>query len=213
MPAKLLLPIVQLGDPVLRRRAREVTAVELASPRLQELIDAMRETMRHAPGVGLAAPQIGLGLRLAVIEDVPDPERGLSDEERAARERDAVPFHVLVNPKLVREDVTPVRHFEGCLSLTGYVGVVARARGVRVRCLDEHGQSRTIHARGWYARILQHEIDHLDGTVYVDRVATRTLMSSAEYARHWGEAELEEVLAGLDADRAPSGPAPGSRPK
>lgn len=198
-----ILPIVQLGDPVLRRATRPVTREELAKPEIRGLIEAMRETMRAAPGVGLAAPQIGLGLRLAVIEDLPDPERGLSAEERAARERDAVPFHVLVNPTLVVEDAAPVRHFEGCLSLSGFVGVVARAHGVRVECLDERGEPRTIRARGWYARILQHEIDHLDGTVYVDRVATRTLMSAEEYARHWGDADLDEVLAELDADRRP----------
>lgn len=203
MPSKLLLPIVQLGDPVLRRRSRDVTPAELAAPKMRELIDAMRETMRHAPGVGLAAPQVGLGLRLAVIEDLPDPERGLSEEERAERERDAVPFHVVVNPTLVVEDPTPVLHFEGCLSLTGFVGVVARAHGVRVDCLDEHGRPRTIRARGWYARILQHEIDHLGGTVYVDRMATRTFMGSEDYARHWGDATLDEVLTALEADRAP----------
>lgn len=201
MPARILLPIVQLGDPVLRRPGRDVAPAELALPRMRELIDAMRETMRHAPGVGLAAPQVGLGLRLAVIEDVPDPERGLDEEERAARERDSVPFHVIVNPTLVAEDPAPVRHFEGCLSLTGFVAVVARAHGVRVECLDERGRRRTIHARGWYARILQHEIDHLNGTVYVDRMAPRTLMSAEAHVRHWGDAELADVLAGLDADR------------
>lgn len=200
MPARLL-PIVQLGDPVLRRRARDVTADELAAPKMRELIDAMRETMRHAPGVGLAAPQVGLGLRLAVIEDLPDPERGLSAEERAERERDAVPFHVIVNPTLVADDPEPVSHFEGCLSLTGYVGLVARAHGVRVECLDEKGAPRTIRARGWYARILQHEIDHLNGTVYVDRMASRTFMSSEQFARHWGDADLEELRAALEPDR------------
>ena len=198
-----ILPIVQLGDPVLRLPARDVTPAELATPKMKELIAAMRDTMRDAPGVGLAAPQIGLGLRLAVIEDVPSADDELTREERASRERESVPFHVIVNPTLVPEDAVPVRHFEGCLSLTGFVGVVARAHGVRVDCLDEHGQPRTIHARGWYARILQHEIDHLNGIVYVDRMTPRTFMHAEELARHWDDADLEEVLAALDADRAP----------
>ena len=198
------LPIVQLGDPVLRRPARDVTPDELAGPKMKELIAAMKETMRRAPGVGLAAPQIGLGLRLAVIEDVPAADDDLTREERAAREREAVPFHVIVNPVLTVEDPTPIRHFEGCLSLTGFVAVVARAHAVKVECLDETGKPRTIHASGWYARILQHEIDHLDGTVYVDRMETRTFMSADGLADHWSGHDVEETRSALDATRRPS---------
>jgi len=198
-----ILPIVQLGDPVLRARAGDVTPAALAEPQMQELIDAMRETMREAPGVGLAAPQIGLSLRLAVIEDRPATVEGLDPEARADRERAAVPFHVLVNPVLTVEDATPAHFFEGCLSLSGYVGVVGRALAVRVDCMDETGTPRVIRARGWYARILQHEIDHLSGVVYVDRMLTRTFMSAEECACHWADADLDEVLAALDANRAP----------
>jgi peptide deformylase len=195
------LPIVQLGHPVLRRPARDVTAAELAGPGMKELIASMKATMRKAPGVGLAAPQVGLGLRLAVIEDMPADDDDLTREERAARERESVPFHVLVNPVLTVEDATPVRHFEGCLSLTGYVALVARAHAVRVDCLDEKGRPRTLRASGWYARILQHEIDHLDGVVYVDRMETRTFMSADDLAEHWSGLEVEDVRAALDAPR------------
>ncbi len=198
------LPIVQLGQAVLRQPAREVTAADLAEPRMKELIAAMKETMRSAPGVGLAAPQVGLGLRLAVIEDVPADDDDLTREERAAREREAVPFHVLVNPVLTVEDDTPIRHFEGCLSLSGFVALVARAHAVRVECLDETGAPRTIRASGWYARILQHEIDHLDGTVYVDRMETRTFMSAEDLAEHWSDHDVEEVRVALDATRRPA---------
>jgi len=198
-----ILPIVQLGDPVLRARARELEPAALGDKKFRELIDAMRETMRDAPGVGLAAPQIGLGLRLAVIEDRPETVDGLDPEVRAARARDAVPFHVIVNPVLTVEDATPVHFFEGCLSLTGFVGVVGRALAVRVDCLDEKGAPRVIHARGWYARILQHEIDHLDGTVYVDRMETRTFMGGEEYAALWADADVAEVRRVLDAERRP----------
>ena len=203
MPKKVL-PIVQLGDPVLRRPARDVTKAELADPKMKELLAAMKETMRRAPGVGLAAPQVGLGLRLAVIEDVPAADDDLTREERAAREREAVPFHVLVNPVLTVEDDAPVRHFEGCLSLAGFVAVVARAHAVRVDCLDETGAAKTIRASGWYARILQHEIDHLNGIVYVDRMETRTFMDSDSLADHWAGHDVEEVRAALDAARRPT---------
>jgi len=198
-----LLPIVQLGDPVLRARARDVDPSGLADPKMKELIDAMRETMREAPGVGLAAPQIGLGLRLAVIEDRPASVEGLDPETRASREREAVPFHVIVNPVLTVEDSARACFFEGCLSLTGYVAVVPRALAVRVDCLDETGAPRVIRARGWYARILQHEIDHLDGVAYVDRMETRTFMAGEDYARHWADADVEDVRRILEAERRP----------
>lgn len=165
-----LLEIVQVGDPVLRALARPVTPEELASPALLRLIDDMRETMRDAPGVGLAAPQVGIGLKLAVIED----PASVSAEDRASREREPVPFHVIINPELTVEESEPARFYEGCLSLSGFAAEVARARAVRVDALDEHGRPITIRARGWYARILQHEIDHLNGTLYIDRMDTRT---------------------------------------
>ncbi len=198
-----ILPIVQLGDPVLRARARELEPAALKDKQVRELVDAMRETMRDAPGVGLAAPQIGLGLRLAVIEDRPENVEGLAPEVRAARARDAVPFHVIVNPVLTVEDPSPVHFFEGCLSLTGFVGVVGRALGVRVDCLDETGTPRVIHAHGWYARILQHEIDHLDGIVYVDRMETRTFMDGEDYVERWADAEVAEVRRVLEVERRP----------
>jgi peptide deformylase len=196
------LPIVALGDPVLRQVGRELTRAELLTREMQALIERMRETMRRAPGVGLAAPQIGQSLKLAVIEDRPENVEELSAEERATREREAVPFHVVVNPTLEAIDASPVRFFEGCLSLSGYVAVVARAHAVRVRCLDARGEPLVIEARGWYARILQHEIDHLNGVVYVDRMETRTFMSADDCARHWGGLPVDVTRGALDAARA-----------
>ncbi len=192
-----LLPIVQLGDPVLRNKARDVTKAELANKKMNELIEAMRDTMRDAPGVGLAAPQIGLGIRLAVIEDREESQESVDPELLEERERAIVPFHVIVNPEIEITDASPVEFFEGCLSLSGFVGLVPRAHGVRVRCLNEKAEPVVIEASGWYARILQHEIDHLNGTVYVDRMDTRTFMSSDQYGRHWGDASLEEIVQKL----------------
>jgi peptide deformylase len=166
--------IVQTGDPVLRQQSRLLTREEIASPRIQELIELMRETMREAPGVGLAAPQIGESIQLAVIEDRAEYLADLSAEQLAKSQRSPVPFHVIINPKLTVLDNESIEFFEGCLSVEGFSAAVDRALNVRVECLNERGEEVTIDAHGWYARILQHEIDHLNGTLYIDRMKTRT---------------------------------------
>ena len=188
----MLLKIVQTGDPVLREPARPLTPQELKTAELQQLIELMRETMRDAPGVGLAAPQVGVPLQLAVIEDIGDSE---------VQERKPVPFHVIASPRLtLGEEV--VEHYEGCLSVEGFQAVVPRARTVTVDALDHRGQSITIQAAGWYARILQHEIDHLHGTLYVDRMRSRTLATARNVAQHWARMPLGAVLEALEAERA-----------
>lgn len=176
-----MLPIVQVGDPVLRAIAARLTVQELSG--LSQLITDMRDTMREAPGVGLAAPQIGKSIALAVIEDAPVLHKNLSAEELAARERSAVPFHVIVNPTITPVGEELVEAYEGCLSFKGFVMVVPRYRNVRVECLDEHGKPRVIEASGWYARILQHEIDHLNGVVCVDRMHSRTLSTTENHGK------------------------------
>jgi peptide deformylase len=164
----MLFKIVQVGVPVLRSGTRPLTRDEIKGAEIQQLIEWMRETMREAPGVGLAAPQIGLPLRLAVIEDLADmPEK----------ERQPVPFHVLINPQITL-GAGVVEHYEGCLSLDGFQALVPRAQAVTVDALDQHGDPVKIEASGWYARILQHEIDHLDGTLYIDRMHTRTFSTT-----------------------------------
>jgi peptide deformylase len=194
---KAPLEIVQVGDPVLRQRARPLSLEELASPRIQQLIVDMRETMRAAPGVGLAAPQIGESLQLVVIEDPPSYHEKLTPEELAAREREAVPFHVLVNPTLTVRSDEVVSAFEGCLSFSPFSMVVQRARKVRVEALDEHGQRVVKVATGWYARILQHEVDHLHGIVCCDRMEPRTLSTAANYAKHWSGHSVDDVRAAV----------------
>src|SRR5213083_1430227 len=124
------LDIVQVGHPVLRQQARPLTLEEIASERIQQLIADMRDTMRAAPGVGLAAPQIGESLQLVVIEDAPEYLAKLSAEERVAREREEIPFHVLVNPTLTVRTEEVVAAFEGCLSFNGFHMIVPRARKV-----------------------------------------------------------------------------------
>ena len=187
------LKIVQVGEAVLRQKAQALTADDIRSPKTQELLEWMRETMYDAPGVGLAAPQVGLALQVAVIEDKPENMKDAPAEFIKERERKPVPFHVLINPKITLEGAADVAFFEGCLSLPGLTAVVPRARQVRVDCLDHKGNSKVIEASGWYARILQHEIDHLHGTVYVDRMNPRTLMTLDNFNRYWKSKSMADM--------------------
>jgi peptide deformylase len=180
------LKLLQVGEPVLREKARELSREEILSHRIQGLVELMHETLRDAPGVGLAAPQIGEGIQLAIVEDLAEYSRDLAPEDVAARERTPVPFHVIINPRIVSCGEQKVEFFEGCLSLAGFMGLVPRSREVLVECLDEQAKPRTIRASGWYARILQHEIDHLNGTIYIDRMNTRTFASVENYKKFGG---------------------------
>lgn len=186
------LKIVQTGEPVLRQQARPLSREEIRSAEIRQLIEWMRETMRDAPGVGLAAPQVGLPLQLAVIEDPADLQRTMAPERLAERQRRPVPFHVIVNPEITLEGES-VEFFEGCLSVTGYLGLVPRARSVRVECWSETGEPVSIQADGWYARILQHEIDHLHGTLYLDRMRPRSFTTLENLLRHWNDLPIGEV--------------------
>ncbi|WP_234018923.1 MULTISPECIES: peptide deformylase [unclassified Streptomyces] len=167
------LPIVAAGDPVLRRPAEPVDG-QLSDGLLARLVEAMRVTMHAAPGVGLAAPQVGVGLRLAVIEDAAT----VVEEVRAARGRVPQPFRVLVNPSYEDAGERQVAFYEGCLSVPGYQAVVARHERVRLRALDERGRAVDEEFDGWPARIVQHETDHLNGTLYLDRAELRSLSST-----------------------------------
>lgn len=189
--------IVQVGDPVLRRRARELSRDEIATPAIQELIVRMRDTMRDAPGVGLAAPQIGESIQLVVIEDPPQAHAGMTPAQLAERERAAVAFHVLINPRLTVEGDEQVAAYEGCLSLAGFSMIVPRWRRVRVEALDEHGDPVVKVASGWYARILQHEIDHLRGVVCCDRMEPRSLTTQDNHLRYWRTMPVDAVRAAL----------------
>ncbi len=161
------------------------------APHFQQTIADMLETLRQAPGVGLAAPQVGLGLQLAIIEDRAEYQSSWTPEQLHARGRVPVSFHVLINPELEIDPAAQVEFFEGCLSVAGYTADVPRYSRVRVRYLDERGEKQFVEAQGWYARILQHEIDHLSGTLYVDRMKPRTFMSVKNYLDRWRNAEDE----------------------
>lgn len=155
-----VLPIVSVPDPVLRRKARPVTTFD---DQLQTLIDDMIETMRAAPGVGLAAPQVNVGLRLIVVEYGEEDEQGNEGPKK---------LYVMANPEIVRRSAETEHGVEGCLSVPGLLGEVERTLAITVKGLNRRGQPVRVQAKGWLARIFQHEIDHLDGVLFTDR-ATR----------------------------------------
>lgn len=173
--------IVQIGHPVLRQQAAALSIAEIKTHEIQSLILAMKDTMQAAPGVGLAAPQIGESLQLVVIEDRAEFLQRFSPQQLAARGRKPVPFHVLINPVIRQLATETIAFYEGCLSIQSLVGMVPRALRVAVQALNEHGEPITIEAEGWYARILQHEIDHLNGTLCIDRTDLRTLSTVDNY--------------------------------
>ncbi|NJN48199.1 MAG: peptide deformylase, partial [Candidatus Competibacteraceae bacterium] len=138
----------------------------------------------------------------AVIEDRPEYSERVDPAVLAAQDRRPVPFHVIINPRLIATEETTVEFFEGCLSLTGFTALVSRVEKVRVECLNENAEPIIIEAQGWYARILQHEIDHLNGKLYIDRMASRSFMTVENHACHWAGRSVGEICSalGLSAD-------------
>ncbi|CAL9642472.1 peptide deformylase [Streptomyces sp. NPDC057838] len=189
------LPIVAAGDPVLRRGTAPYDG-QLGPALLARFVEALRVTMRAAPGVGLAAPQVGVGLRIAVIEDpAPVPE-----EVRLARGRVPQPFRVLVNPAYEPVGEARAAFFEGCLSVPGWQAVVARPATVRLTGQDERGRALDEVVTGWPARIVQHETDHLDGVLYLDRAEPRSLSSQQAVAERWAQPTPREAARALGFD-------------
>ncbi|WP_409467779.1 peptide deformylase [Streptomyces sp. HC307] len=186
------LPIVVVGDPVLRRGAAPFDG-QLEPALLARFVEALRRTMHAAPGVGLAAPQVGVPLRIAVIEDpAPVPE-----EVRLARGRVPQPFRVLVNPSYEPVGAGRAAFFEGCLSVPGWQAVVARHAQVRLTGADEQGRAVDELFEGWPARIVQHETDHLDGVLYLDRAELRSLSSNTAVAERWARPTPDEAAREL----------------
>ena len=215
---------VQAGTPVLRDKARQLTQEELLSERVQDLIEEMVSVCR-ARGVGLAAPQLGEPLALIVLED---PAKDVPVDEARKQERFPFALKVLANPVVKPKPGAAVAHFfEGCLSVQGYRGLVPRALEVDVTALGGDGKPVAFSARGWLARVLQHEYDHVQGTLYVDRMITRSfrrldLMDkplpppSAEFGACPPEGVAQGSAAGGGGGGQgrppPRGPATGGRP-
>jgi len=164
-----------MGHPVLRARARPIEKSELRSPGLQKLIDDMIETMKEYHGVGLAAPQIHEGVRLFVAQ------LDVADDEATRAEPVAI-----INPEITPVGTDIVEDWEGCLSIPDIRGRVLRAREIRVRALDRHGDRLELRAYDYPARVIQHETDHLDGVLFFDRMKSfESLTFLDEYSRYW----------------------------
>jgi len=189
----MLLKLQQAGKPVLRKVARTVTRQELATKYVQDIIDCMIATLRDAPGVGLAAPQIGESLQICIIEDKAKYHKNLSEELLKAQDRKSIPLMVLVNPKLEILDEETELFFEGCLSIDDYAGAVPRARKVAITGWDREGKEVSFTATNYHARILQHEIDHLDGHLYVDRMKPKSFMTHKNFVLLWKNALPEKI--------------------
>jgi peptide deformylase len=165
-------PIVRLGHPALRTVARAIPPERIGEPEVQQLIDDLIESMREARGVGLAAPQVGEELQVFVLE------------------AGEIPFKVVVNPMITPQERELVQDWEGCLSIPGLRGIVPRHPEVRVQGLDRAGNPLDYLAQGFEARIVQHEFDHLNGVVFLDRMRD---LRSLSYLEEW-----QEFLDGKD---------------
>ena len=187
------LPIVQAGNIVLRAPASSVDPAKITSNEMRSLARVMVEVMRAAPGVGLAAPQIGVGLSVIVLEDTEQGMSRLSNEQRIERGRAPFPLLVVFNPQLRVLDAEKATFFEGCLSVQGYMALVDRHLAVEVTGFDTEGKPLQREMRGWGARILQHEVDHLQGMLYIDRMHSRSFCCNNDMAAKWLDMPIVDV--------------------
>jgi peptide deformylase len=189
--------IVKIGHPALRQGTRMVPKELFGTPALYELIEVMRATLA-GQGVGLAAPQIAVPLRLFVIEDTEDRMRHLSPEQRRDRRRYPYPFEAIINPTWRASSSNIVIEQEGCLSIPGFRADVPRYWAIEAEGFHPDGEPKRWALEGWPARIFQHEIDHLDGWLLTDRMLPRTLASTDPYGVGVSSALLERLgLSGL----------------
>ena len=181
-----ILKVARMGHPVLRVRARPIEPAQIGSPRIQQLIDDMFETMQEYQGVGLAAPQVHESLRVFVAGFAPDDE----DDESTR----GVPLMALINPEIAPIGPELVEDWEGCLSIPDIRGRVPRSRQISVRAYDRRGKRIELKAAGFTARVIQHETDHLDGVLFFDRMKSfQTLTFLDEFGRYWTGPESEPV--------------------
>ena len=194
-----LRKIVTLPEPVLRRKAKAVTTFD---KKLQATIEDMVETMREAPGVGLAAPQIGLSERLIVVEYYEKEEDEVKAEEKENEEEIPKKVWAMLNPEIVKASEEKVMGVEGCLSIPNLVGEVERHLEIQVKGLNRHGKPMKVKAKGWLARIFQHEIDHLNGVLFIDKMSTAKRVAIAGKIKRMKRATEERIAEGrVTSDR------------
>jgi peptide deformylase len=172
-----ILKVTRLGHPVLRQTAKPIPQGEIKSPTIQRLIDDMIETMHEYDGVGIAAPQVHQSLQLAVIEVARNPRYPQAP---------SIPLTVLINPEITARSATTRTGWEGCLSVEGLRGQVPRSEQLSARWLDRTGRPVQAEVQGFFAVVIQHEVDHLHGKVFLDRMADLTTLTHLqEYERYW----------------------------
>jgi len=162
--------VCQVGHPVLRQVAKPVSRDKISTPDFQKLLDRMVRIMRETQAVGVAAPQVGVGLRVYCMELSDLHQQLIGAEKFAKLQMSLLPLTILINPHLTVTNDTPITHEEGCISVNGYVGRVARATSVKVEGLNRHGDEEQLDLTGWQARMAQHEHDHINGVLYIDRM-------------------------------------------
>lgn len=183
-----ILKVARMGHPVLRTRTKPLDPSRIKSPAVQQLIDDMFQTMREYQGVGLAAPQVHENLRLFVAGFAPAP-----DEDDEENEDGRVPLMCLINPEITPVGSAVQEDWEGCLSIPDIRGKVPRAAEIDVRAYDRRGRRIEMTARGFSARVIQHETDHLDGILFFDRMKSfETLTFLEEYGRYWNNRDVPE---------------------
>lgn len=169
--------VCQIGNPVLRKVANPVPRDKISTAEFQQLLDHMIRIMRETRGVGLAAPQVGVSLQVFCMELTELHLKLLGPEKAADLQMTKLPLTILINPHLTITNHATIVREEGCLSVGGYVGRVARATAVQVKGINRHGNDEQHDLIGWSARIVQHEVDHLQGVIYVDKMAAGSLRS------------------------------------
>nr|XP_018908444.1 PREDICTED: peptide deformylase, mitochondrial-like [Bemisia tabaci] len=170
--------IVQLGDPILRYKAEPVPLSEIGTPEFCQIIGLMAKALEIFNIAGLSAPQIGVGKRIMAFQYPRSKDSTYDEKSYKAMEMEEVPLQFWINPELKILDWDKVSHPEGCASLKGLCADVPRYKKVALKGYDERGQEKTLEASGWTARIIQHEMDHLDGDFFVDKMVPKTLKNS-----------------------------------
>jgi peptide deformylase len=184
-----ILKVARMGHPVLRTPATPIDPADIKSPAVQQLIDDMFETMKEYNGVGLAAPQVHEGLRLFVAGFAPRARDEDEDDDEDAR----VPLMTLINPEITPIGGETDEDWEGCLSIPEIRGRVTRYKEIEVKAYDRRGRRISIRAKNFTARVIQHETDHLDGVLFLDRMESfETLTYLEEFNRYWGSRDVAE---------------------
>lgn len=190
----MILKIRQAGDAVLRQKSKKLSDKDIKSEHIQSLIDYMVETLRDYQGVGLAAPQVGENIQLVIIEDKAKYHKKIPAKLLKEQSRKPIDLHVLINPRVIEKSKDCANYFEGCLSIDGYRAIASRSKKLKVVALDRKGKPVAVNANGWFARILQHELDHLKGILYIDGMIPKSFMTDKNFSKDWSDKLEKDII-------------------